>query len=149
MTKRKRSSVRPPVAEAEPVEPNGSAPYAPGLPETIRARFFELSRLEADWDSYGALPPAPRSLTMAQSIIARTTAQLGGRGVPTDVMPIADGGIQVEWRGRSRELALNAAPDGSWSYLLIEHTSGDRAYTERYGLVDDEAIALAISFLGQ
>jgi hypothetical protein len=46
-------------------------------------------------------------------------------------------------------VALNAAPDGSWSYLLIEHESGERAYAERYGLNDDEAMALAIGYLSQ
>ena len=123
--------------------------HAPELPESVHERLAELSMLEADWDSYGASPPSPRALAMAQSVIARMAAHFDATGIPTDLMPIADGGVQVEWRGRSRELALNAAPDGSWSYLLVERESGERTYTERYGLGDDEAVALAARFLSQ
>jgi hypothetical protein len=43
--------------------------------------------------------------------------------------------------------AVNAAPDGSWSYLLIERGSDGRTFEERYGLNDDEAERLVISFL--
>jgi hypothetical protein len=62
-------------------------------------------------------------------------------------MPIADGGIQLEWQGRSGALAINAAPDGSWSYLLTERGSDGRTFDERYGLSDVEAEALVVSFL--
>jgi hypothetical protein len=131
----------------------GDGADAPGaeavLPDATRERLVELSQLGEDWDSYGAVPPSSRSLTMAKGIILEMMARFEARGVPTEVMPIADGGIQVEWRGPSGDLALNAAPDGSWSYLLIEHRPEGRAYTERYGLTDTEAMTLAIGFLSQ
>ena len=117
------------------------------LPEATRARLAELGRLETDWDSYGASPVSLRSLTMAERMMLQMVAKFDVRGAPTEVMPIADGGVQMEWRGRTGDLALNAAPDGSWSYLLIEHGPEGRAYRERYGLDDAEAVSLVVSFL--
>jgi len=137
------------VAGARQAEMNGVASGGAKMPDATRARLGELSHLEADWDSYGALPVSARSLTMAARIIEQMVAQFEARGVPTDVMPIADGGVQMEWRGRTCELALNAAPDGSWSYLLIERKPEGRAYRERYGLDDAEAVELAVDFLSR
>jgi hypothetical protein len=112
-------------------------------------RLAQLEALERDWDSYGGLPPCARSLTMAQSIMVRMAKRFEERGVPAEVMPIADGGIQLEWQGRSGALALNAAPDGSWSYLLIEQGPDGRTFNERYGLNDAEAEALVTTFLSR
>ena len=50
---------------------------------------------------------------MAKSIVVRMATKFEARGVPAEMMPIADGRIQLEWPGRSGTLALNAAPDGS------------------------------------
>lgn len=112
-------------------------------------RLAQLEALEHDWDSYGGLPPCARSIQMAQSIMLRMAKRFEERGVPSAVMPIADGGIQLEWQGRSGALAVNAAPDGSWSYLLIERGPDGRTFEERYGLNDDEAEDLVVSFLGR
>jgi hypothetical protein len=109
MTKRKRPCQNPSVAETEREAATGTETTASELPAATRERLAELSVLEADWDSYGALSPSPRSLTMAEHIILGMVTRFEARGIPTEVMPIADGGIQVEWRGRSADLALNAA----------------------------------------
>jgi hypothetical protein len=121
-------------------------------PAILRPALKKLAQIEAlgpDWDGYGGLPPSARSLAMAQTIMVRMVAEFDRRGVPTEVMPIADGGVQVEWQGQSGVLALNAAPDGSWSYLLIEHGPDGRVFTERYGLRDAEAEALTVAFLSR
>ncbi len=121
-------------------------------PAILRPALKKLAQIEAlgpDWDGYGGLPSSARSLTMARTIMLRMVAEFDGRGVPAEVMPIADGGVQLEWQGQSGVLALNAAPDGSWSYLLIERGPDGRASTERYGLLDDEAEALTTAFLGR
>jgi len=57
-------------------------------------------------------------------------------------MPIADGGVALEWRYGSVELGLNACPDGDWSYLLVERDISGRRSTEGYDLSDDDALAL-------
>ena len=119
------------------------------IAEPALAKLDQLRRLGPDWDSYGASQPSSLSLSMARAIVLAMVRHFVVKGVPTEVMPIADGGVQLEWRGKSGELALNAAPDGSWSYLLIERDGDERVYTERYGLQDAEAVALVANFLGQ
>ena len=86
----------------------GDVAAVQALPDSTRKRLAELTALEADWDSYGAVPVSPQSLTMAEQIIQQMVTRFDARGVPTEVMPIADGGVQVEWHGRSGDLALNA-----------------------------------------
>ena len=71
------------------VSQRGPAVLRPAL-----KRLADLEALEDDWDSYGGLPPSARSLVMAQSIMVRMAKRFGERGVPAEVMPIADGGIQ-------------------------------------------------------
>jgi hypothetical protein len=76
-------------------------------------KLADLEALEQDWDSYGALRPSAPSLTIARSIMLRMVKRFGERGIPGEVMPIADGGVQLEWQGGSGTLALNVAPDAS------------------------------------
>ena len=148
MTKRKRRLQSPPVGEAERAEANGVVSGASELPETIRERLVELSGLEADWDSYGALRVSPRALAAAGAIIDQVVARTGEHGVPRDIMPIADGGVALEWRSPGLELGLNACPEGGWSSLLVERGEGGRRATERYDLSDAEALALIFRVIG-
>ena len=97
-------------------------------------RLDEVSRLEPDWDSYGALPPASKALHVAEAIMRKAVDRLGGaageRGAPYTVMPIADGGVSLEWHGQVTDLELDIGPDGMLSYLLIEHHEAGRRFKE-------------------
>jgi hypothetical protein len=148
VTKRKRRNQHASVAEAEHEERNGAVSSGPELPEATRERLAELGRLEMDWDSYGALRVAPQALAAAEAIISQAIARTGGRGVPRDIMPIADGGVALEWRGTGIELGLNACPEGGWTALLVERNEGGRRATERYDLTDADALALIFRAIG-
>lgn len=100
----------------------------------------EIARLEPDWDSYGALRPSPAAIDQARAFIGRAVARLGAAGAPHEVMPIADGGISLEWRYPTVELGLNACPDGGWTSLLIEGSGPDRRARSSYDLSDDDAL---------
>ena len=65
MTKRRHRTQGPPVAEAAREETNGAVSSAPELTDATRDRIAELSRLEADWDSYGALRISPQAIAAA------------------------------------------------------------------------------------
>ncbi|MFN8632365.1 MAG: hypothetical protein U0893_00815 [Chloroflexota bacterium] len=73
---------------------------------------------------------------------------MGTKGVPHEIMPIADGGISLEWRYPVIELGMNACPEGGWSYLLVERDEKGRHYTEGYDLSDDDALALVFQSMG-
>src|SRR5688500_6555113 len=113
--------------------------HGPAVLRPALKRLAQLEALEHEWDSYGGMPPSSRSHTMAQSMMVRMAKRCEERGVPAEVMPIADGGVQLEWQGSSGALAVNAAPDGSWSYLLIERGPDGRTFEEGYGLNDHES----------
>lgn len=118
------------------------------LPSATRERLLELSRLEPDWDSYDALSPSHRAIAAAGTLVSRIIARVGTKGVPHEIMPIADGGISLEWRYPVIELGMNACPEGGWSYLLVERDEKGRHYTEGYDLSDDDALALVFQSMG-
>ena len=101
----------------------------------------ELARLEPDWDSYGAPRPSPEVIEQARRFIQLAVARLGQAGVPHEVMPIADGGISLEWRHPGIEVGLNACPEGGWTSLLVKNDEGRGHYDEGYDLSDDDALA--------
>ena len=59
-------------------------------------------------------------------------------------MPIADGGVALEWRYPRIELGLNACPEGGWTSLLVQNDESGRRYKEGYDLSDDDALALIV-----
>jgi hypothetical protein len=125
--------------------------HAPEVLRPAMERLAELAVLEEDWDSYGGFPPSLVALAKAEAMMRTVVERFGGAvedAVPGAIMPIADGGIQLEWRGADVELALNAAPDGTWSYLLIRHGPEGRTFEEAYGLTDADALALVFRVLG-
>ena len=115
-------------------------------------RLDELSRLERDWDTYGALPLASTALDVAEAIMRKVVKAfdkaLGQCVAPYTIMPIADGGVSIEWRGAGAELELDIGPSGALSYLLIEHTDEGRRFEEGSGLSERQALDLVRRVIG-
>ncbi len=114
----------------------------------VEERLAELAKLGPDWDSYGALPLAPRAIAIAKQTAEQAVERFGEPGVPYTVMPIADGGVSLEWRGATTDLELDISPDGALSYLLIDRTGGERRYDECYDLSAREARELIARVIG-
>lgn len=85
-------------------------------------RLAHLSTLEADWDSYGAAPISATAIERAREVLtdmgARFGPSAGLHARPFAVVPVPDGGVQLEWRGQGRALELEIGPDGQLAYLL-------------------------------
>ena len=94
----------------------------------------ELQNLPEDWDSYGADPISPNAIAKAKSIIISVTSSFGiaiGDVVQlTDVIPIADGGVQLEWVGPHAELEIEISPNGNIGLLYISGSGDRRKYEE-------------------
>ena len=109
-------------------------------------RLAELEALEADWDTYGALPLTSTALARADTMIRKVVdlhgAALGERAAPYTVMPIADGGVSIEWRGAGADLELDIGPSGELSYLLIMQGDDGRQFEEGSDLPDQQALDL-------
>lgn len=105
------------------------------LPQTTALRKLdELKNLAEDWDSYGAEPISPEAIAKAKSIIISTMIAFDGiiDNVVrlTDVIPIADGGVQLEWTGPHAELEVEISPDGTIGLLYIWGSEDRRNYEE-------------------
>ncbi len=87
--------------------------------ETLQA----LSHLEADWDSYGAVPPSPQAIATAYGIVLhlwRELADTTATGIePWTTAPLHNGGIQFEWKGPLGIVETEVGRDGTIS-LLVE-----------------------------
>ncbi len=101
---------------------------------TALRKLDELKNLPEDWDSYGADPISPNAIVKAKSIVTSVMIAFGdiiGNVVQlTDVIPIADGGVQLEWVGPHAELEIEISPKGNIGLLYISVSEGRRNYEE-------------------
>ena len=86
-------------------------------------RLEELTRLGPNWDSYGAEPISPQAIALARQFLTavaeRFAAWAGDRVHPYVIVPLANGGVQLEWRGPGGDLEVEIGPDGHFAYRLI------------------------------
>ena len=115
-------------------------------------RLDKLSKLERDWDSYGALPLTPTALARADATMRKAVAlfgvTLGERVAPYTLMPIPDGGVSIEWRGPGATLELDIGPSGALSYLLIDYSTEERSFEEASDVSEEQALDLVSRVLG-
>ncbi len=88
---------------------------------TISA-FIRLQALESNWDSYGAPPVSTdilnRSLTFLRSVMKANYP------APA-VVPIGDGGVQLEWHRQRRDFELIFPMDSAPEFFFRDTTTGD------------------------
>ena len=96
--------------------------------KVIRAdikRLDDLAQLEQDWDSYEASRISPDAISMTYLLMANVAGslafRLGDRVRPYVIAPLADGGVQVEWRGPGGAIEVEVNPDESLNYLWLQH----------------------------
>lgn len=108
----------------------------------LAGRFEELASLEEDWDGYRARPIDSLALRRAEQIV-----QALGEGLPTpNVLPIPDGGVQLEWTAGPVELELEVQPaPGALVFVCDDDASGQRFDGELPG--DDGLLGLALARL--
>ena len=115
-------------------------------------RLARLSRLEPDWDSYGALPMARLAPDVARTFVLTSIDRFADgapdRAVPYTAMPIADGGVSLEWRGPTSSLELDISPEGTLGYLLIERVGDGRRFEEASAVSVEQAYALIGRVIG-
>lgn len=101
---------------------------------TAIRKLDELQNLPQDWDSYGADPISQNAIETAKSIIISVMKSfsnaIGDVVQLTDVIPIADGGVQLEWVGPHAELEVEISPNSNISLLYISGSGDRRNYEE-------------------
>lgn len=106
-----------------------SSPFLTG----VAVRLRQLSALAPDWDSYGAKPVSDKAIRATHQLLSTIRdplgTLLGDQIQPFAIAPLADGGLQLEWRGPKGTLEVDIAPDGKLGYLLVEGQK-DRSFEE-------------------
>ena len=119
------------------------APVPPDWLGPTIARLNELLRLPPDWDGYGAEPIDDTTAIRALEFLsehARTTTP------PPSVVPLSDGGIQLEWSRESIDIEIEFHPDGSAS-LYVEDSESGEAWEGAPDGEGDERLGLALGRL--
>jgi len=90
------------------------------LPAALDERFAEISKLEANWDSYGASPIDRRAIESARRVIAALSHS-------PQIVPTTSGGIQLEWHRDGIDFDLVIPPEGATGFIGIDELSDDAA----------------------
>ena len=78
------------------------------------SRLTEVSRLPKGWDSYGAMQIEPQVISHAREILEKTMDD----EIPVpQIVPVYDGGIQLEWHTDSIDFEIHLAPSGKGGYF--------------------------------
>ncbi len=95
-------------------------------------KLAEMANLEADWDSYGSVPIAKIALDIAASILAIAPQEA------TDIGPLCNGGIDLEWEKDGNELLLEIWPNGAvtWVTTIGGHSDCGRYVSRIEQLLD-------------
>lgn len=131
-----RARIRTSAAEKNSAHSNGKAISSSSSSMLVSAmtRLDELQKLPQDWDSYDAEPISQHAIAKAKLIlisVMKTFSNAIGDVVQlTDVIPIADGGVQLEWVGPHAELEIEVSPNSNVSLLFISGSDERRSYEE-------------------
>lgn len=100
----------------------------------VLRRIDECAALGPDGDSYGGEPLSPVARAEASrwvEIVADLCgARVGAAARPASVAPLADGGVQIEWRGPGDVLALEVGPAGELGSLCLAAAAGGQRAEE-------------------
>lgn len=88
----------------------------PAFAESLRA-ISELAQLPENWDTYGSPRVQQPAVQRAVEVLAASQADYTH---PPRIIPVAGGGLQIEWDMGPRELEIEVLPDGSIEVLMVE-----------------------------
>ncbi len=78
----------------------------------------EFAELDADWDSYGANPISEIAIEKARAILHWVAAYgILPEGPEPVAVPLADGGVQLEWLGNVETLEVEISPEGNFRFF--------------------------------
>lgn len=97
--------------------------------------FREFLRLPPNWDTYDADPISRVAISTATGLLGRvqqlfSSDEVGDRLRPRAAVPLANGGVQLEWCGSKAEIEVEIGPRGELGYLLIEGNGQKRRFSE-------------------
>ncbi|MBI3817453.1 MAG: hypothetical protein HY286_02090 [Planctomycetes bacterium] len=89
--------------------------------QPVFAQVEKLAQLEANWDSYGALPLSEKAAMLAIRLLANV---LSRDSIPPAVIPTNLGGLQLEWHRVGCDFEIKLSPDGKTGYFFEDSRNG-------------------------
>lgn len=103
--------------------PDAVPGWAGGGRDALFSRLDELAALGEDWDGYGAHGLSPFALNVAGQVID----QLLRAPLPTpNIVPVPNGGVQLEWVAGAVELDLEVRPNGEGIFVCDDELTGEQ-----------------------
>jgi hypothetical protein len=120
--------------------------------EPAFAHLDEFAGLDRDWDSYGADPISGTAIKVARGMLILSADHIGRSFDPAirpHVAPLADGGVQIEWRAGERALDVEIQADGTLGYLYVERFDGTQRDDDRDEVSVDDILRLLDTLVAQ
>jgi hypothetical protein len=116
-----------------------------------RERLDDVAQLPDDWDSYGAARPTVRATSVGHELLTmlwrRLANSIGEEAVPWMIAPIADGGVQIEWRGGNRAIEVEVSPVGQLNFLVEQDERTIRRSDPASGAPPDQVLNRVIEVI--
>lgn len=114
----------------------------PGNP--LGKQIDHFRNLQAGWGSPDAAKIDEAAIVGAKALLEAVHTRLHHLS-PTDVSPLLDGGISLEFT-RPERVEVDVDASGKFTVLEISHPAGVKTYVERDGLTMEEAVDALIAF---
>ena len=137
------STVQSNQALSKPPQP--SREHIDWIEQKWTHRIEYLSKLEPDWDGYGAKAISEDAIAQCQQILAETAQVPRHRLLQLFIAPLSNGGLELEWDSPSgNELMTVIPPDeGPLEYLsTILDSTGEKV--EKDGTIPGDATLSAL-----
>jgi hypothetical protein len=123
------------------------------LLQSARESLDEIARLPDDWDSYGAARPSASAISRAHLLLASLWEDLAESAdddtIPWAIAPLADGGVQLEWRGPHEAIEVEIDSRGSLNYLVERDETTIGRSDPAMGAAAEEVLAQIRRVLGR
>ncbi len=96
-----------------------TGPPRPWLRSVLES-FADVMQLPAGWDSYGAAPPSREAAVAAFTFLVGAMAPTTS---PPSIVPMSDGGIQLEWHRNGLDVEIDFPSDGPPVLYVAEASS--------------------------
>ncbi|MEA2510677.1 MAG: hypothetical protein QOJ59_164 [Thermomicrobiales bacterium] len=111
--------------------------HASGDRAALRTAFDRLRKiaaLEPNWNSYRAKTLTPVAVAQAHTLVLVAAKALErpnpDTAIPWAIAPLADGGVQLEWRNGNGAVEVEITPDGKMEYLVEYNRAEGFGYEE-------------------
>lgn len=87
-------------------------------------RLQALQELPENWNGYGESPVALEAVAQTAELLV----DIGPTQPMPDIVPLCDGGLQIEWSDSSRELEIEVGPQGARTAFFVDDEGREQEF---------------------